>query len=109
MTCRPVNVLFRNLRDSYCLQYTPAERRLTYEDIYTFLKAHDPKLEVLEHKPRFRIDGTDLRPDGDGYLLEDRCDFVQLELLPRLLGGKGGFGTLLRGKGARGPKTSTLR
>lgn len=31
-----------------------------------------------------------------------------LDIRPRIRGGKGGFGTLLRGKGSRGPKTSNF-
>lgn len=90
-----------------CIPYVPSYGAISYEDLYKHLKGclH---LGELPPSPRLRLNGRELRCGEDSFFPDITSDLVHLEITARLLGGKGGFGTLLRGKGARGPKTSNF-
>lgn len=55
-----------------------------------------------------RINSLFVADDTTYYPLKTSDRFSCIELVGRLPGGKGGFGTLLRGKGARGARTTNF-
>lgn len=62
------------------------------------------------YRERLRADDSEVENAKELAANGDRAaeEFVNVDVVGRLLGGKGGFGTLLRGKGSKGPKTTNF-
>ena len=71
-------------------------------DIFSHVQARNPIFPLSFESLRFSTyDGRSLPPHLSVSELRNGDEFVTLRLIPRMLGGKGGFGSQLRAAGGR--------